>query len=49
MIAAALLLLSLSTASLAQRPARFTPASLGEGEQSLFALLRTPFERPSGD
>jgi len=47
-IAAALLLL-LSTASLAQRPARYAPASLGEGEQSLFALVRTPFERPSGN
>jgi hypothetical protein len=46
---AALLLLSVSTASFAQRPARYAPASLGEGEQSLFALIRTPFERPSGN
>ncbi len=33
----------------AQRVAPFTPATLGEGEQSLTAQLRTPFERPSGN
>jgi len=46
--AAALLLMSVSMAAFAQRGATFTPASLGDGEDSLFALLRTPFARPSG-
>ena len=49
-VAAALLLLSLPVgAAFAQDGTAFTPATLGDGERSLLARLRTPIERPSGN
>ena len=49
-VAATLLLSSLPVgAAFTQDRATFTPAKLGEGEQSLLARLRTPLERPTGN
>jgi len=49
-VAAALLLSSLPVgAAFTQDGTTFTPAKLGEGEQSLLARLRTPIERPTGN
>ena len=49
-VAAALLLLSMPVgAAFAQDGTAFTPATLGDGERSLLARLRTPIERPSGN